>query len=126
MDSCTNINTDLIKKNKKAPIKKALKKVYNLPIRYPTLSLYQETANNILSTSGIYKKQELLFLFKSLHNIGYSTITFNSNQSTFATRNSSNLKIARCRLEKTIKRTEFIDCVEYNNLQQNLKDIHII
>lgn len=105
---------------------KALKNVYNLPIRYPTLRLYQEIAKNILPINGIYKKQVLLFVFKSLHNIGHSTITFTRNQSTFATRSSSNLKIARCRLEKTKQRIEFIGCVEYNNLPQNLKDINVI
>ena len=75
---------------------------------YPTLSLYQEIARNILFINGVYKKEVLPFVFKPLHNIGHSTI------------------LARCRIEKSKQRIEYIVCVEYNNLPQNLKDINVV
>lgn len=105
---------------------KALKTVYNLPLTYPTITLYKEVCKSILPVKGTYKLQLLVFVFKSLNNIGHNTITFSRNHTTLNTRNSSNLRTTRCRLETTKQRIEYIGCFEYNSLPQYLKNINTI
>lgn len=102
---------------------KALKTVYNLPAIYPSLNLYSNICKNILPLHGIYKMQILLYMYKSLHNIGHHTIEFTRNQTNVNTRNNMNLRLKRCRLETTKQRIEYTGCYEYNQLSQNLKDI---
>lgn len=80
---------------------KALKTVFNLPIQYSTIHLFKDIAKDILPIRGLYKLQILVFVFKSLKNIGHNTISFQINQNRFNTRNNSNLRILRCRLEAT-------------------------
>ena len=95
---------------------KALKAVYNLPSRYQTLSLYRDICKTILPIHGLYKYQVLMYLFKSLNNIGYRTIRFRQNQTIFNTRNQQNLWTSRCRLETTKQRIQYMGVANYNNL----------
>lgn len=105
---------------------KALKVVSNLPITYSTVSLYSDIFKNVLPVHGIYKLQLLIYVFKCLHNIGHHTIRFSRNQSSFNTRNNMNLSVARCRLETTKQRIEYMGSREFNNLPQNLKNTNRI
>lgn len=100
--------------------------MFNLPLCYPTLSLYRDVSVTVLPVYGLYKLQLFLYVFKSIHNIGYHTILFTRNQTAFNTRNNLNLKIARCRLELTKQRIEHMGSLEYNNLPQSLKTIERI
>lgn len=101
---------------------KALKIVYNLPRTYSTLALYGN-ASKILPVHGLYKMQLLVYMFKSLRNLGPRAIEFHANQSVFNTRNRTNLRIKRCRLEITKQRIEHNGCSEFNHLPQDLKTI---
>lgn len=102
---------------------KALKIVYNLPLMYPTRSLYKDISKSVLPIYGLYKMQLLIYIFKAIHNIGHHTIEFSENQNTFNTRNGSNLIIKRCRLETTKQRIEHAGSSEFNHLPVELKNI---
>lgn len=106
--------------------KKALKVVDNLPITYPTISLYRDKFPTILPLYGIYKMQLILYVFKCLHGIGHHTLQFTRNQTSFNTRNADNLRVVRCRLECTKQRLEYIGSCEFNNLPTALKNEHRI
>lgn len=105
---------------------KALKAVYNLPLTFSTISLYKNITTTILPVNGLYKLQLLLYVFKSIHNIGHHTISFQRNQTRFNTRNNMNLRIARCRLESTKQRVEYMGSFEFNNLPQDIRNIERI
>lgn len=105
---------------------KALKIVYDLPIFYATTSLYSIIAKTILPVYSLHEYQVLMFVFKSLHNIGHHTILFSQSQSNFNTRKQSDLRIPRCRLEKTKQRIDYVGGVKYNDLPSSLKSINII
>lgn len=105
---------------------RALKTVFNLPLTYPTICLYRDVSPTVLPVFGLYKMQLILYVFKSVYNIGHHTISFVRNQTVFNTRNNTNLRIARCRLETTKQRVEYIGCLEYNNLPQYIKNIQRI
>lgn len=105
---------------------KALKVVFNLPLMYSTISLFKNVSLAILPVYGLYRMQLLLYVFKSLHNIGYHTISFVRNQTVHNTRNNMNLRTARCRLETTKQRVEYMGSLEFNNLPQNIKNVERI
>lgn len=102
---------------------KALKVVSGVAITYPTASIYKDLFKTVLPIYGIYKMQLLVYVFKCLHNIGHHTIRFSQNQHSFNTRNRRNLTVARCRLETTKQRIEYMGSHEYNNLPQFLKNL---
>lgn len=101
---------------------RALKVIYNLPLLYSTLSLYKDVTKTILPIIGLYKMRVLMFVFKSLQSIGRNAIHFTRNQNNFNTRNCSNLRVARCRLETTKQGIQYIGPLEFNNLPPNLKN----
>lgn len=105
---------------------KALKVVSNLPMRHSTVSLYKDVFKTVLPIYGIYKMQLLIYVFKCLQKIGHHTIQFLRNQQAFYTRNNSNLAVARCRLETTKQRVEYMGSREFNSLPRNLKDLNRI
>lgn len=105
---------------------KALKIVYDLPITFPTNLLYTIVARNILPVYGIHEYQVLMFVYKCIHNIGHHTIPFAQNQANFNTRNQSDLRVPRCRLEKTKQRVDYVGGVKYNELPSYLKELEII
>lgn len=105
---------------------KAIKAVFNLPLTYSTISLYRDISKTILPVCGLHTQQLLMFVFKSVNNIGYHTTAFERNQSRFNTRNNMNLRTVRCRLEATKQRVEYVGCLEYNNLPQNIRNINRI
>lgn len=105
---------------------KALKSVFNLPIMYPTVSLYEDVVKSVLPIMGIYKLQLLLYVFKCIHNIGHHTVQFRINQHSIETRNNASLLVAWCRLETTKQRIEYIETRESNNLPPSLKNINRI
>lgn len=100
---------------------KALKVVANLPIMFPTMSLYKDKFKTVLPIYGTYKLQILIYVFKIVHNIGHHTIKFTRNQQLHNTRNNTNLSVAWCRLETTKQRIEYMGSREFNNLPQDLK-----
>lgn len=100
---------------------KALKIIYNLPLLYSTISLYKEICKTILPIYGLHEFQVLMFVFKCINNIGYHTIPFTQNQINFNTRNRTNLRIPRCRLETTKQRIDYIGGTKFNNLPTALK-----
>lgn len=102
---------------------KAIKLVFNLPITFSTYYLYKEVSKTILPIYGLYKFQLLMYMFKSLNNIGYHVIEFRRNQNAFNTRNCYNLYVKKCRLETTKQRIEYAGCSAYNHLPQSLKSI---
>ncbi|XP_075157874.1 uncharacterized protein LOC142231140 [Haematobia irritans] len=109
---------------------KALKVVYNLPLRYPTTLLYKNHAKNILPIRGLYKQQLLLYMFKSVHRLNTRSLQFDQNftRTGRVTRQSSNLNVARCRIDLTKQRISIAGPIEYNNLpvhpvKLGLKDI---
>ncbi|XP_075163964.1 uncharacterized protein LOC142236620 [Haematobia irritans] len=102
---------------------KALKIVFNLPILYPTSELYSNIAKTILPVYGIYKFQLLTYMFKATNNIGLGSIQFLINQTAFNTRNNTNLKVKRCRLEVAKQGIEHSGCVAFNRIPDNLKNI---
>lgn len=55
---------------------KVLNNIFNLPIMYPTISLYEDVVKSVLAIMGTYKLQLLLYVFKCINNIGYHTIQF--------------------------------------------------
>lgn len=105
---------------------KALKTVANLPMTYSTISLYKNVFPSVLPLYGMYKMQLLVYVFKCVHNIGHHTIIFSINQNVFNTRNNTNLRVARCRLELTKQRIEYMGSYEFNNLPHDLKTINRI
>lgn len=105
---------------------KVLNNIFNLPIMYPTISLYEDVVKSVLAIMGTYKLQLLLYVFKCINNIGYHTIQFWRNQQLIETRNRPNLLVAWYRLEITKLRIEYILTREYNNLTLNLKNINKI
>ncbi|XP_075159634.1 uncharacterized protein LOC142232827 [Haematobia irritans] len=100
---------------------KALKAVFNLPMRFSTIPLYAEISKNILPVHGLYRYQLLLYIYKTEKNIGYSTLKFSRNQSAFNTRNRTSLRVVRCRLEITKQRIEFIGTSLFNALPHDVK-----
>lgn len=105
---------------------KALKVTSNLPITHPTISIYRDVFKTTLPIHGIYRMQLLMYVFKCIHNIGHHTIRFQTNQHYFNTRNNTNLFMARCRLETTKQRIEFMGSREFNNLPHYLKTVNRI
>lgn len=104
---------------------KALKLVFNLPLRYPTVQLYTGKAVNILPVRGIYKQQLLLYVFQSLREFPGRLIQFRRNieRSGRNTRQANNLVVKRCRLEVTKQCIGFVGPSEYNILPEALKNI---
>lgn len=105
---------------------KALKVVFNLPLMYSTVSLYKNVSKTVLPMYGICKLQLLIYVFKSLHNMGHHTIKFSYNQHASNMRNNTNLTVTRCRLESTKQRVEYMGSREFNNLPEPLKSINRI
>ncbi|XP_075158076.1 uncharacterized protein LOC142231348 [Haematobia irritans] len=107
---------------------KALKVVYNLPLRYPTTLLYKNHAKNILPIRGLYKQKLLLYMFKSVHRLNTRSLQFDQNftRTGRVTKQSSNLNVARCRIDLTKQRISFAGPTEYNNLPGRLKNICVI
>ena len=105
---------------------KSLKLIHNLPLLYPTLTLYQDVCKPIMPICAQYKYKLLIFMFKSINRIGYHTIDFVQNQRIFNTRSQSNLYTPRCRLETTKQRIEYTGSLEYNSLPIRLKTINNI
>lgn len=107
---------------------KALKLIFNLPLRYSTLSLYKDKAKNILPIRGIYKQQLLLYVFRSICDFGSRSVIFNQNYMRTGrnTRQAGNLETTRCRLDLTKQRIGFAGPNEFNNLPNNLKTITAI
>ncbi|XP_075164613.1 uncharacterized protein LOC142237137 [Haematobia irritans] len=101
---------------------KALKILYGLPLTYPTISLYNDVSKTILPIYGLYECQALIFVYRNIHNIGHQTIVFSQNQLEFNTRNQSNLRIPRCRLERCKQRIDYRGGVKFNNLPINVKN----
>lgn len=114
---CTNVLKPL-----QSMQNKALKVIHSLPATYSTHSLYNDVCKPIMPIHVLYKYQVLLYIFKSLNNIGYHTINFLQNQSAFNTRNQQNLRVPRCRLETTKQRIEYKGIIEYNQLPATLKN----
>lgn len=100
---------------------KALKTVANLPLLYPTVSLYDNVFPTILPIHGIYKLQLLLYVYKCIHHIGHHTIEFNLNQVSFNTRNNQQLRVALCRTETTKQRVEYSGSHEFNDIPSDIK-----
>lgn len=100
---------------------KALKCVFNLNLRHNTVSLFKDYCKTVLPIHGLYEKQILFYVFKSINNIGHRSVKLNINQSRFNTRNAGNLRTARCRLEATKQRIDYLGSLMYNNLTENLK-----
>lgn len=90
-------------KSLQATQNKALKLVFNLPIRYHTLDLFRCHAVSVLPVRGLYKMQLMKFVFKSIRGIGNTSMQFQENiQITHRiTRHSRDLSTTRCRLELT-------------------------
>lgn len=88
---------------------KALKVVYNLPLRYPTLDLFKYKATNVMPVRGLYKQQILLYMFKKQMGIGARTMEFSHNRMRTGrnTRQADNLVVSRCRLDLTKQRMGF-------------------
>ena len=101
---------------------KALKIVANLPILFPTVSLYKNIFPQVLPIYGIYKQQLLVYVYKCLQNFGHHTIHFVQNQNIFNTRNINNLKVFFCQSETTKQRIEHSGSKEYNNLPMSIKN----
>ena len=72
---------------------------------------------------GLYKMQLLLYVYKSIHNIGHHTSLLSRNQHNFNTRNVNNLNVGFCRLEKTKQRISYTGSLKYNRLPEVIKII---
>lgn len=107
---------------------KALKIVFNLPLRHSTVDLFKTYATNILPVRGLYKQQLLLHVFKSINGIGSHTTQFHQNISHTgrSTRQAQNLRVVRCRLELTKQRISFAGPNNYNQLPDSLKNINVL
>lgn len=107
---------------------KALKIVFNLPLRYSTVNLFKNFAKTILPIRGLYKQQILIYVFKCIKGYGFHNIQFHQNliHSQRITRHATDLNVARCRLEMTKQRVTFAGANEYNQLPENLKNIFIL
>lgn len=107
---------------------KALKIVYNLPIRYPTHDLYKDIAKHILPVRGLYKYQILMHMFKSIRGLSSGTMTFNRNIARTGrnTRQADNIEVTRCRLDLTKQRIGYAGPFEFNKLPAYLKNIPTI
>ncbi|XP_075163247.1 uncharacterized protein LOC142235881 [Haematobia irritans] len=102
---------------------RALKCIYNLPLTYSTLALYKDIAKTIFPVFGLHEYQLLIYVYKSLNGIGHRVISFSQNQSILNTRSRQNLRMPRCRLERTKQRIDFAGCVLYNDLPSTMKNI---
>lgn len=107
---------------------KALKLVFNLPLRHSTFDLYNNYAKNILPVIGLYKQKVLIYMFKALKTNSHCLIQFSQNiaQSQRNTRQAQHLRSVRCRLELTKQRISYAGPHEYNNLPSYLRDIQVL
>lgn len=107
---------------------KALKLVFNLPLRYSTLDLFKIHAQNILPIHGLYKQRVLLYVFKTLRMNGNHLIQFTQNltRTQRVTRQAANLSSVRCRLDLTKQRIAYAGPHEYNDLPVHLRNIQVL
>lgn len=107
---------------------KALKIVFNLPIRYPSLSLYTFKATNILPIYGLYKQHISVYIFKSIRGIRSGSMIFNQNISRTArnTRQADNIDVVRCRLDLTKQRITYAGPNIFNSLPASVKNTSVI
>lgn len=103
---------------------KCLKNVYKLPRMYPTLQLYRDVAKTVLPVYGLHKMQQMVYIYKVLNKIGYHTIQFEIIHNN--TRQNSNIRVVRCRLETTKQRIEYNGSLEYNSLPSSVKNSETI
>ena len=71
----------------------------------------------------LYKIQFLLYVYKSIHNIGHHTILFSRNQHNSNTGKTNNLSVSFCRLEKTKQKVSYTGSLEYNRVPEDIKNI---
>lgn len=107
---------------------KALKIVYNLPMRYHSLDIYKYKATHVLPVLGLYEQQILTYMFKTIRGYGSETMLFNRNITRTGrnTRQADNIEVLRCRLELTKQRIGYAGPMEFNKLPSYLKNITII
>lgn len=107
---------------------KALKLVYNLPLRFSTFDLYKHKAINVLPIRGLYKQQLLLYVFKSTRSMNSTSLQFNQNivRTGRETRHAGDLQIVFCRIDITKQRIGFAGPSEYNKLPVSLKNLSSI
>lgn len=107
---------------------KALKLVFNVPVRYSTLDLFKTHAKNILPIRGLYKQKVLLYVFKTIRTNSHHLVQFTNNltRTQRVTRQSANLSSVRCRLDLTKQRISYAGPHEYNNLPVTLRNIQTI
>lgn len=107
---------------------KALKLVFNLPIRYSTMDLFQIHAKNVLPVRGLYKHKLLMYIFKTIRENVHHPIQFTQNvvRTQRNTRQALNLSSVRCRLDLTKQRIAFAGPLEYNQLPVNLRNIQVL
>lgn len=114
-------------KSLQAAQNKALKTVFNLPLRHSTVSLYRDHATNILPIKGLYKRQIIVHVFKALRGMG-SELLFTQNfyRTQRATRQAFDLNVVRCRLELTKQRIRYAGPTEFNLIPQHLREIMVL
>lgn len=114
-----------VMKSLQAAQNKALKIVFNLPLRFNTIDLYRNYAKTILPIRGLYKQQLLTYVFKCIKGYGSHTIQFDRNLTYThrVTRQAMDLKVERCRLELTKQKVTYAGANEYNQLPNDLKNI---
>lgn len=107
---------------------KALKLVFNLPLRFSTLDLFNNYAKNVLPIKGLYKQKVIMYVFKAIRENAHGPIQFTQNvlHTRRNTRQALNLSSVRCRLDSTKQRIAYAGPFEYNQLPINIRDIQIL
>ena len=85
--------------------------------------LYKNISKTVLPIFGLHKYQVLMFVHKNLLRNSEHRFPFVQHQTSYNTRNASNLGVPRFRLEVTKQRIDSNGANIYNKLPSDLKSI---
>lgn len=102
---------------------KAIKTLYNLKYRTPTIQVYSMT--NYLNISEIIQYHSIKLIYNIKNNLLKSPITLTENRDihNHYTRSAENLHLTHHRTKKTQKDIKHNAIMTYNNIPQTIKDI---
>lgn len=104
--------------------KRALKNVYNLEPRFSTQVLFQKITSGILPVRGLYSHRISIWVYKRVHNLVYSNITFSRPAHGRGMRREHNLGIAWTKTEYGKQKISYIGPAIYNEIPDEVKTLN--
>lgn len=102
----------------------ALKLVYGLNARYPTVSLYRDVVPTFLKVKSLSKYQTLLFMFKHKNGIGHQTVdSIQLNTNSINTRYRNEFSDVPSRTSFGAQKISTTGCRLWNDLSRLANDI---